>query len=98
MSIFERFFRWFSKVLSPRKGKGDPLASLLHKLIAQLKDTRQIELGCDEVLAQLAQFAEMALRGEDMAKLMPLVKHHLDMCKDCSEEYAALLRILQSAI
>jgi hypothetical protein len=43
------------------------------------------------------QFAEMVMRGEDVAHLMPLVQHHLDMCADCREEFEALLRILRAS-
>jgi len=46
----------------------------------------------------LDQYAEMALRGEDPAELLPLVHYHLDMCPDCKEEYEALVRILQAPI
>jgi hypothetical protein len=28
---------------------------------------------------------------------MPLVKHHLDLCPECYEEYQVLLNILQAA-
>jgi predicted anti-sigma-YlaC factor YlaD len=44
----------------------------------------------------LDQFAEAVLRGEDVARLMPLVQRHLDMCPDCREEFEALLRILKA--
>jgi hypothetical protein len=45
----------------------------------------------------LDQYAEAVERGEDTAQLMPLVKHHLDLCRDCHEEYEALLNILESS-
>jgi predicted anti-sigma-YlaC factor YlaD len=44
----------------------------------------------------LDQFTEAYLRGEDVARWMPLVQHHLDMCADCHEEFDALVRILQA--
>ena len=40
--------------------------------------------------------AEAALRGEDVAALMPLFQRHLDMCGDCREEYEGLLRSLSA--
>jgi hypothetical protein len=63
--------------------------------MGQIAHTQEVELACDEVLALMDQFAEMVMRGEDVAYLMPLVQHHLDMCADCREEFEALLRILR---
>jgi hypothetical protein len=50
---------------------------------------------CDDVFAAVDQYAEIELRGEDAARLMPLLKKHMDGCQDCGEEYRALLDILQ---
>jgi predicted anti-sigma-YlaC factor YlaD len=61
-----------------------------------LQATQPNELSCDEVYELLDQYAEIIARGEDAAQLMPLIKHHLDMCEDCREEYRALLRILEA--
>jgi transcriptional regulator GlxA family with amidase domain len=63
--------------------------------MAQMTD--ETELSCDEVLALLDQYAERSVRGEDVARLMPLVQRHLERCGDCMEEYQALLRILRAA-
>ncbi len=68
----------------------------MQKMMAMLSVTREVELTCDEVFALLDQFTELAAQGEDVAMLMPLVQHHLDMCDDCREEYKALSNILQS--
>ena len=58
--------------------------------------TQEQELGCDEVYALLDVFAERVSRGEDVATLMPLVHHHLQMCPDCREEFEALLRAVDA--
>jgi hypothetical protein len=68
---------------------------MIRKMAGQIAHTREVELACDEVLALMDQFAEMVMRGEDAAQLMPLVQHHLEMCGDCREEFEALLRILR---
>ncbi len=65
-------------------------------MLQMLQMTQEIELTCDEVQALLAEYTEMAMRGEDTGAVLPLVHRHLDMCPDCREEYEALLRILQS--
>jgi hypothetical protein len=68
------------------------------KMLVMIEKTQENELSCDEVHALLDQYAEMTLRGEDPAELLPLVHYHLDMCPDCKEEYEALVRILQAPI
>jgi len=70
----------------------------MQKMMAMLSVTREVELTCDEVFALLDQFTELAAQGEDVAQLMPLVQHHLDMCSDCREEYKALESILQGTV
>jgi hypothetical protein len=68
----------------------------LEKMLRGLEQTRDVEITCDEVLQVLDQVAEARLRGEDVARLMPLVQHHLETCADCREELEALLRILRA--
>ena len=80
-----------------RKGNGavqgttDPM---LEDFMQMLDATEEGELACDEVFALLDEYAELILKGEDAARAYPLIKKHLDMCKDCREEYEALMRIL----
>jgi hypothetical protein len=63
-------------------------------LLKMINRTQVIELSCDEVHKLLDQYAELVIRGEDVASLLPLVHKHLDLCPDCSEEYEALLQIM----
>ena len=51
---------------------------------------------CSQVYQLLDQYAEAAMRGEDVSQLMPLVKKHLEMCIGCNAQYEALLHILES--
>jgi anti-sigma factor ChrR (cupin superfamily) len=96
MGFFDFFRRMFrrSGALASHNGKMSPEA--LRKVLQQIENAQEVELTCDEVLALMDQFAEATLRGEDIARLMPLVQHHLEMCRDCREEFEALLRILQA--
>ncbi len=64
------------------------------KLLKMLDMTHEDELSCGEVHALLDEYVELKLRGEDVEALMPLVKYHLDICRDCFEEYEALLAAL----
>lgn len=83
-----------------RPGKPARMASLppkaIQKVAQQVGMTHDVEYSCDEVLHVLDQFVEAFLRGEDVAKLMPLVQRHLEMCADCRQEFEALLRILRA--
>jgi hypothetical protein len=69
---------------------------LIRELIRSLEDTRDDECSCDDVYALLDQYAEIHIRGEDAARLMPLLKAHIESCSDCHEEYEALLRVLEN--
>ena len=65
-------------------------------LMSMLENTQERELSCNEVFELLDQYAELIVNGEDAEQYMPLIKHHLEMCKDCNEEYESLLSILNA--
>lgn len=78
-------------------GTGPHLSdAAVHNLMMALSMTRGDELSCGEVYALLDEYADHVVSDEDAAKLMPLVEHHLQMCKDCTEQYEALMRILET--
>ena len=66
------------------------------KMLHMVQNTQDLELSCDDVFELLDQYTEMAMRGEDVVGLLPLVHNHLEMCPDCREEYEALTRILKA--
>jgi hypothetical protein len=80
-----------------RANPAKPALSFEQMMLRMAQMTDETELSCDEVLALLDQYAEASVRGEDMARLMPLVQRHLERCRDCMEEYQALMRILNAA-
>lgn len=97
MNVFDQL-----KHLLRRWGRGQARATnasseALEKMLRGLEQTRDVEVTCDEVLAVLDQVAEAALRGEEVARLMPLIQHHLETCSDCREELEGLLRILRAS-
>ncbi len=79
---------------SPRREIPPPAIA---KLARDIELTQDIEYSCDDVHRLLDQFAEAVLRGEDVARLMPLVQQHIDLCPDCREEFEALMRILRAS-
>jgi len=68
---------------------------LIRDLIRSLEEEdREESCSCEDVFAALDEYAELELRGEDAARLMPLLRKHMDRCHDCGEEHEALLDIL----
>ena len=80
-----------------RRLRGEPEISngLVSVLMQRLLITHEEELSCDEVFALVDEYAEASQRGEDVASLKPIIRQHLDMCRECEEEYQALLRVLE---
>ncbi|MBI5354038.1 MAG: hypothetical protein HZB50_15455 [Chloroflexi bacterium] len=99
----KQIFQWLlgsnkKKSSSPQNGMQADKSEMMQKVLTMLSNTQDVEMTCDEVFAVLDQFAELAARGEDVSRLMPLVQHHLDMCPDCQEEYKVLQRIVLNAV
>jgi hypothetical protein len=88
MDKMKKLFRRFRKKSQP----APPVE--MQRLLKMLVMTDEGEIACDDVLLALAEFGEMAQRGENVAEMMPLVEKHLAMCAGCREEYEALLAIL----
>lgn len=63
----------------------------LRRMIRMVAATADTEIACEEASRVLDQYADMVIRGEDTKKMMPQVRHHLEMCMDCTEELEALL-------
>ena len=66
----------------------------MNALMTMTLATADVEIDCDECLAQVAHFAESELSGKTPAEAKTLVKQHLEICADCREEYEALLAAL----
>ncbi len=65
-------------------------------VVKEIAEVREVEIGCDECLAQVDRFVEMELSGLNAARAMPLVQEHLEICGECREEFEALLMALQA--
>ena len=70
--------------------------AILKQLVRNTLTTRPDEIGCAACLEQLDRFVETTLAGKDAAAAMPLVQDHLARCRDCREEFEALLRVLRA--
>jgi hypothetical protein len=69
---------------------------MLKKLLGMVEKTDEQEMDCAEVFEVLDIYAEAVVRGEDTSEMLSKVKHHIEMCRDCFEEYEALVRVLES--
>jgi hypothetical protein len=54
------------------------------------------EIDCDDCDAEMPHLVELIDAGEDPTLLLPAVQDHLDKCKDCREEFEALLTIVRA--
>jgi len=64
-------------------------------LLQAVSRTRDRELTCDECLGELGSFAELTLEGRPVEEAYDLVQQHLQICGECSEEFALLLKALE---
>jgi len=88
---------FFDKVFRRLRGEPEMDADYIIDLMHRLENTHEEELSCDEVFALIDEYAEANQRGEDVLSLKPLLRYHLDMCRECDEEYKALLQVLEGA-
>jgi uncharacterized protein with PIN domain len=68
----------------------------IKRMVRNILTARPDEVGCAECLERMDRFVEMELEGKSPAQAMPLVHDHLTRCRDCHEEYEALLYALRS--
>lgn len=69
----------------------------------QLKDllnltvtTKADSIGCDGCYELMDQFAQAELDGRSIPESLRVVRDHLEQCKCCRDEYAALLAALHA--
>ena len=60
-----------------------------------LEKLEKEEISCKELYVKLDEYVEREVDKKDAARLMPLMREHLDICPDCCEEYEALLHVIQ---
>lgn len=65
----------------------------LEKLIRRILITEDEEIDCGQAAELIAQYVELELSGEDVARLLPEVAQHLRQCDDCFELHEVLHEI-----
>ena len=68
----------------------------LLKIVECICCTEDEEIGCVDCYDDMDNFVQMHLDGKSPEEALPLVKHHLDICPACQEEYQALLQAMES--
>ena len=86
--LFQKIGHWFQ----PKQELSDEVVAGFLRVLDKI---RKEETTCNEVFAQLDEYVEKEVHGEDAALLMPLLREHLDICSHCCDEYEALLDVLE---
>ena len=95
MSLFKKLGTLLRLLFPGRTRRAVEEIERLKRMIHIVDSTADIEIACEEAYRLLDEYADMLSRGEDPAKLLPQVKHHLEMCMDCREELETLLAALR---
>lgn len=92
---WESFKQGIQGIFAPRSADVlDP--DVLKEMARGIMTARPDEIGCAECFEQMDQFVEIKLAGKNAADAMPLVQDHLNRCRDCKEEFEALLTALRA--
>jgi len=75
--------------------KREPPNEAVLGFLRVLEHVRAEELTCDEIFAALDEYVEREIDQKDAARLMPLIREHLDLCPECCEEYETLLHVIE---
>jgi len=65
-------------------------------LLSSLANTHEDEADCVDCYEELDVYAEMLKDGKDPDDVMPMIKHHLEVCKCCREELEGLIAAIDS--
>jgi hypothetical protein len=81
-------------------GRLDVLKNRFERWLQTIFDTQDEEISCSECFDLMSHFVEVELAGKDAAGSMPKLKHHLDQCPACREEYENVrnLQILENEV
>ena len=60
-----------------------------------LENVDKEEITCDELYTKLDQYVDRQVDKKDAARIMPLMREHLNICPECCEEYEALLHVIE---
>ena len=82
--------QFIGRILGTRR-EGGLEPDRLRAVVRGIMTARPDEIGCAECSEHMARFVEMMRAGVKAGAVMPLVQDHMARCRDCREEYQALL-------
>ena len=70
-------------------------AAQFERWIRQISETQDEEISCTECFDLISQYVDLEIAGQGAEKKLPTVRHHLDQCLVCREEYETLRDFLR---
>jgi hypothetical protein len=67
------------------------------EFLRQIAVTRDHEVDCSVCIQNIGEFAEKTLSGMKLDAALASIEHHLSLCPECTEEYEALKKILETS-
>jgi len=64
---------------------------MIKDMVREIVTTREDEMECPECFEHLDHFADLLLSGADLDNMMLRLRHHLEHCPHCKEEFDVLL-------
>ena len=66
-------------------------------LLNASRETREVEIDCDEFLSLMAEYAEVRVEGRAVPEGLEKACAHERLCPSCREQLAALVEIVSGA-
>ena len=83
---------------APNRRNPDELPDeVIRGFLRILESVRVQDMPCSEVFARLDEYVEHELHDHEAAQLMPLLKEHFEICRNCCAEYEALLGAMEQS-
>ena len=94
-NLTEKLRQLIRRVNPKKGGTADLHEAEIVKLLHLIDDDATADLSCEATYSLLDEFAELYAADQATAvTLMPFVKHHLEKCGHCQENFNILLEIL----
>jgi len=77
--------------------RGGKLPPSLEPLARAVFGESEPDVSHEECLAALPSYVDAEIAGEHIADKFPRIKRHLDLCEECSTQYAELLEVALAA-
>ncbi len=69
----------------------------VRSLLSASRETRDVEIDCDEFLSLMAEYAEIRAEGRAVPESLAKASDHEKLCPSCHEELVALVEIVSAA-